>query len=59
MEPVLISAYVKKIPDKSLIFVPLLHDDNFYCVCFNLRDMKVEVVDNNAKDVSMKDKYNE
>ncbi|MFS7937671.1 putative papain-like cysteine peptidase superfamily [Helianthus anomalus] len=59
MEPVLISADVKKIPDKSLVFVPVLHADHFYCVCFNLRDMKVEVLDNSAKDVSMKDKYNE
>ncbi|KAJ0760177.1 putative papain-like cysteine peptidase superfamily [Helianthus annuus] len=59
MGPVLISPDVKKIPDKSLIFVPLLHDDHFYCVCFNLRDLKVEVLDNSAKDVSMKDKYSE
>ncbi|MFS7907207.1 putative papain-like cysteine peptidase superfamily [Helianthus anomalus] len=58
MEPVLISTDMKKIPDKSLIFVPLLHDDHFYCVRFNLRDMKVEVLDNSAKDVSVKDKYN-
>ncbi|MFS7951918.1 hypothetical protein Hanom_Chr07g00600861 [Helianthus anomalus] len=39
MEPVLISTDVKKIPYRSLIFVPLLQDDHFYCVCFNLRDM--------------------
>ncbi|MFS7962108.1 putative papain-like cysteine peptidase superfamily [Helianthus anomalus] len=57
MEPVLKYADVKKIPDKSLVFVPLLHNDHFYCVCFNLRDMKVEVLDNNTKDVSMKEKY--
>ncbi|KAM0023919.1 putative papain-like cysteine peptidase superfamily [Helianthus debilis subsp. tardiflorus] len=55
MELVLLCADVKK----SLIFVPVLHDDHFYCVCFNLRDNKVEVLDNNAKDVSMKAKYNE
>ncbi|MFS7928513.1 putative papain-like cysteine peptidase superfamily [Helianthus anomalus] len=54
MESVLLSADVKNIRDKSLSFVPVLHDDHFYCVCFNLRDNKVEVLDNNAKDVSMK-----
>ncbi|MFS7928516.1 putative papain-like cysteine peptidase superfamily [Helianthus anomalus] len=59
MEFVLLSADVKNIRDKSLIFLPVLHDDHFYCVCFNLRDNKVEVLDNNAKDVSMKAKYNE
>ncbi|KAJ0534408.1 putative papain-like cysteine peptidase superfamily [Helianthus annuus] len=57
MEPVLISADVKKIPDRSLIFVPVLHNGHFYCICFNLRDMKVEVLDNNAKDISMQAKY--
>ncbi|KAF5818945.1 putative papain-like cysteine peptidase superfamily [Helianthus annuus] len=54
MDSVLLSAEVKNIRDKSLIFVPVLHDDHFYCVCFNLRDNKVEVLDNSAKDVSMK-----
>ena len=57
MEPVLVSADVKKIPDQSLIFVPVLHDGHFYCVCFNLRDMKVEVLDTSAKDISMQAKY--
>ena len=57
MEPVLVSADVKKIPEHALIFVPVLHEAHFYCVCFNLRDMKVEVLDNSAKDVSMQAKY--
>ncbi|MFS8034655.1 putative papain-like cysteine peptidase superfamily [Helianthus anomalus] len=59
MDSVLLSADVKNIHDKSLIFVPVLHDNHFYYVCFNLRDNKVEVLDNRAKDVSMKVKYNE
>ncbi|KAJ0716014.1 putative papain-like cysteine peptidase superfamily [Helianthus annuus] len=59
MEFVLLSADVKNIRDKSLIFVLVLHDDHFYFVCFNLRDNKVEVLDNSAKYVSMKAKYNE
>ncbi|XP_035830816.1 uncharacterized protein LOC118480200 [Helianthus annuus] len=57
MEPVLVSADVKKIPEHALIFVPVLHEAHFYCVCFNLKDMKVEVLDNSAKDVSMQAKY--
>ncbi|KAF5774229.1 hypothetical protein HanRHA438_Chr13g0608451 [Helianthus annuus] len=57
MESVLLSADVKNIRDKSFSFVPALHDDHFYYVCFNLWDNKVEVLDNNAKDVSMKAKY--
>ncbi|KAF5754742.1 putative papain-like cysteine peptidase superfamily [Helianthus annuus] len=59
MEYVLLSADVKNIRDMSLVFVPVLHDEHLYCVCFNLRDNKVDVLDNSIADVSFKGKYNE
>ncbi|MFS8017594.1 hypothetical protein Hanom_Chr15g01382251 [Helianthus anomalus] len=40
------------------VFEPVLHEDRYYCACFNLRDNKIEVLDNSASDVTFKGKYN-
>ncbi|MFS7935447.1 putative papain-like cysteine peptidase superfamily [Helianthus anomalus] len=58
MKYMLLFADVKNIRDITLMFVPVLHEDHYYCVCFNLTDNKIEVLDNSASNVTFEGTYN-
>ncbi|KAJ0733417.1 putative Ulp1 protease family catalytic domain, papain-like cysteine peptidase superfamily [Helianthus annuus] len=57
MESVIQSADVKNIKQVTLVFIPVIQEKHFYCVCFNLKDHKIEVLDNSATNVSFEAKY--
>lgn len=41
----------------NLVFIPLLHDNHYYVLCFNLKKAKVEVIDNLGNDEKFDKKY--
>ncbi|MFS7977295.1 hypothetical protein Hanom_Chr10g00902341 [Helianthus anomalus] len=57
MDSVLQSAYVKNIKQVNLVFIPKIQEKHLYCVCFSLKDYKIEVLDNSATVGSFEGKY--
>jgi predicted AAA+ superfamily ATPase len=59
MEMVLHEVGVSNLNGFDLVFVPIIQESHFYMVSFNLKESKVEVIDNSGAmpDMSVAKKY--
>ena len=59
IEDVLRKYELSKLDMVDLLFIPILHINHFYCMCFHMRSGKVEVIDNSAVEAEFDAKYGE
>ncbi|MFS7939405.1 putative papain-like cysteine peptidase superfamily [Helianthus anomalus] len=54
---VLQGSKIKSIKDFDIILVPILHQEHFYVMSFNLKEKKINIIDKSAKEVTNFVKY--